>query len=242
MTRRLGGTTLIGVAPGPLSACMSAMPPWLRFRLSPAALGRFHLALLFPRVSPRLTAIVAVVVVIAAALPLALTFASGQLIGAIPGAVADGPDSSAGQAALRALALTGAVFVLQRLIGPLQGIVALQLAARVEDHLVERLMRAVSGPAGIAHLEDPATLDLIRDAQEIGSGRWRPFSATRALVAVASQWLQGFGYAAVLIGYQWWLGLAVLAAQLYVARVLRREYLRNVDVMARSTTVLRPAT
>ena len=211
-------------------------------RRSPAALGRFQLVLLFPRVSPRLTALVAVVVVITAVLPLAFTFASGQLIGAIPGAVADGPDSPASQAALRALALAGGIFVLQRLIGPLQGIFGLQLAGRVEDHLVERLMRAVSGPTGIGHLEDSATLDLIRNAQEIGSGRWRPHSATRALVTVASQWLQGFGYAAMLIAFQWWLGLAVLAAQLYVAHVLRREYIRNVDVIARSATVLRRAT
>src|SRR6266542_1515044 len=220
------------------------LPPmwqWLRrfIRLSPATLGRFHLAALLPRVSPRLTALVAVLVVVTAALPLAFTFASGALIGSIPAAIADGLDSLAGQTSLRALALAGTVFILQRLIGPLRGIFASQLAHRVEDHLEERLMRAVSGPTGIAHLEDPATLDLIRNAQEIGTGQWKPIGAVTALVTVAFQWLQGFGYAAVLMGFRWWLGLGFLAVQLYTARVLRREYIRIVGVMARTTSVLR---
>jgi len=214
---------------------------WLRrsIRLSPATLGRFHLAALLPCVSPRLTAIVAVLVVVTAALPLAFTFASGALIGSIPAAIADGLDSLAGQTSLRALALAGAVFILLCLIGPLRGIFASQLAHRVEDHLEERLMRAVSGPTGIAHLEDPATLDLIRNAQEIGTGQWKPIGAVTALVTVAFQWLQGFGYAALLMGFRWWLGLGFLAVQLYTARVLRREYIRIVGVMARTTSVLR---
>jgi hypothetical protein len=66
---------------------------------------------------------------------------------------------------LWALAWTGAIFVLQRIVGPVRGIYAALLGQQLDRHLEERVMRAVCAPPGIAHLDDPATLDGIARAQ-----------------------------------------------------------------------------
>ncbi len=210
-------------------------------RVSPATLGQLHLMALLPRVSGQLAAALGVLVAVTAALPLVFTLASGALVGSIPGAVRAGAGSPEAEAALGVLALTAAVFVLQRLIGPIRGIVAAQLGLLVEQHLEARLMCAVCTPVGIAHLEDPAMLDRIAQAQEVGTAGWKPAEAVTALANVAPLWLQSVGFALMLGSFQWWLGAGTLAVQVYAARIHRREYLRTVKVQAGSTTLLRRA-
>ena len=54
------------------------------------------------------------------------------------------------------LTVVGVVFVALQVIGPVHLAVGQSLGRRTADHLNDRLIRATNGPAGIAHLEDPA--------------------------------------------------------------------------------------
>jgi ABC-type multidrug transport system fused ATPase/permease subunit len=199
------------------------------------------LVALLPGVNAPLTVVLGALVLVSAALPLAFTLATGVLVGSLPAAVGGGLDSPAWRDTLRALALTAAVFVLIRLVGPLRGIAAALLGQQVQERLEERVMGAVSAPTGVGHLEDPATLDRIAAAQEVGTARWRPAGAVEGLASLLPLWLQSLGYALVLSGFRWWLGLAVLAAQLYAMRVRQREFLRTAQVLAGDARLLRRA-
>jgi ATP-binding cassette subfamily B protein len=210
-------------------------------RLTPAALGRFQIVTLIPQVHLPLAVCLAVLVVVSAVLPVAFTLASGQLIGAIPGAMSGGFESPAGQLALHALTLAGAAFVGQRIAGPVRGVVAEFLGQELERHLEARVMRAVNRPPGIEHLEDPAVLDCITSAREPGAGGWRPGEALVALATVLPRWLQSVSFAILLATFSWVVGAGLFAAYAYVSHVHRREYLRTTRAVSGQTASVRRA-
>jgi ATP-binding cassette subfamily B protein len=96
-----------------------------------------------------------------ALLPVGVTVITGLLVGAIPATVQGGLDSPAGRTTLVLLGAAGLI-VLSRLLAPFLAALAAIFAREVDRSFQERLMTAVSRPAGIAHLEDPETLDLIQ--------------------------------------------------------------------------------
>jgi ABC-type multidrug transport system fused ATPase/permease subunit len=87
-------------------------------------------------------------------------------------------------------------------------------------------MAAVDRPAGIVHLEDPRILDLIRNAQGIGTQDFRPGTAVAALASLVPSWLQALGSAVILATFRWWLGLAWIVLWPVVLYPLQREYIR----------------
>src|SRR5919199_6577494 len=104
-------------------------PNWLRWpTFSAAALGRFQIVALLPRVNAPLAGLVGALAVLGPVLALAFTLATGALVGATPAAVAGGFDSPAGHRALLALAAAGALFVAQRVLGPVRGTLATVLS------------------------------------------------------------------------------------------------------------------
>src|SRR5919109_5392953 len=72
---------------------------------------------LLPAVSAPMTLALAAGVALGVVLPLAGTLATGALVGAVPAAISDGPDSPAARGALVALAAVSALFVLNRALG-----------------------------------------------------------------------------------------------------------------------------
>src|SRR5215467_10880686 len=140
--------------------------PWRR-PLSPVLAGTFAVFALLPRVSLTRTMLFAVGTLTAASLPVAITLITGQFIGTIPDALTGGIDSAAGHALIRLLITASALIVLLYALRPIQEALASTFARQVDRHLQERVMAAVGRPRGIAHLEDPITLDLIRNAQGV---------------------------------------------------------------------------
>ncbi|MDI5973340.1 ATP-binding cassette domain-containing protein [Streptomyces sp. SL13] len=170
--------------------------------------------------SSRGLALGAMVMLVAdAALPSLTLVSMGRAAGHIPGAVADGVSSAAGHALWWALALAAGCFTLSMLRGPVEDVLSAAARARLTAVLQERLVRAVSAPPGIAHLEDPAVLDRLSFAQGEVMGQ-QPADAPMTLLQTAGGRLGGLVACGVLSGYHWWLGLTLLAAWLVVRRPL----------------------
>ena len=194
--------------------------------LPPSISGTLILLRLLPAVSAPLTVLLALAVLVTAALPIALTVVSGLLVGAVPAAVRSGLSSPAGQRAVAFLIAAALLIVVVRVLGPLRAALAGSFSRAVDRHLQERVMAAVAMPGGVGHLEDPAILDLIKNAEGVGGGGLRPGDAVRALATLLPSWLQALGSAAVLLGFHWWLGLAWLLMWPVVLTVLQSEFLR----------------
>ncbi|HEV8638416.1 MAG TPA: ABC transporter ATP-binding protein [Chloroflexota bacterium] len=200
--------------------------PFRHRPLSPAVSGTLAVLRLLPRVSPSLTLLLAAGTVVQAALPVALTVVTGLLVGDVPAAAGGGVASDAARRLLGWLGLAALLIGVVRVLGPLQTALASAFARRVDRHLQERVMAAVGRPSGVAHLEDPETLDLIRNAQGVGAEGLQPGRAVQALATLLPSWLQALGSAVVLIGFSPWLGLLWLVIWPVVLYVLQREYVR----------------
>ena len=153
----------------------------------------------------------------ASIMPNLVLIAAGHLVGSIPAASAAGLGSAAGHRLISALAITGALYAAALVLGPVQSslssVVKWRLVYRTED----RLIAAVSGPAGIAHLEDPKVLDDLALAQGQLTGQM-PADAPMTLALVVSNRISGLFACAVLASWRWWLGLGMLVMWMAVRR------------------------
>ncbi|NUP51134.1 MAG: ABC transporter ATP-binding protein [Catenulispora sp.] len=195
-----------------------ARPSPLRHPLAAVRTSRRIRALkLLASVSPGLLATVAAFVIAEAILPNLTLIAMGRATGRIPAAARDGLGSTAGHALLLALAVAGVCYGLSLVRGPAQDALSAVVRARMVVTLQRRLVTAVSAPAGIAHLEDPATLDRLANAQ----GQLMNAAPADAPMTVAAQlggWLSGTMACLVLATFRWWLGLAMFVAWVAVRR------------------------
>jgi ATP-binding cassette subfamily B protein len=194
--------------------------------LPPAVTGTLVLLRLLPTVSLPLTILLGWAVFVSAALPIAVTVVSGLLVGSIPAAVRGGLASPAGQRAVAFLIAATLLIVVVRVLGPFRSTLAGVFARAVDRHLQERVMAAVATPSGISHLEDPVILDLVKNAEGVGTEGSHPGDAVRSLATLLPSWLQALGSAAVLLAFHWWLGLAWLIMWPVVLIVLQSEFLR----------------
>src|SRR5688572_22682834 len=135
----------------------------------------------------------------------------GLLVGSVPVAVQQGPDSAEARHTLTLFLLICLIALVARVLGPFQSSIAASLARRVDRHLQERVIAAVGRPSGVAHLEDPQILDLIKNTQGVGSEGHKPGDAVTALATLLPSWLQALGAACVLLTFSPPLGLVWIA-------------------------------
>ncbi len=67
-----------------------------------------------------------------------------------------------------------------------------------------RVMVAAGAPAGIGHLEDPATLDNVMLAQGVGTSQVTPRNVLDGVFAIATYYIAGLGSAVLLMAFRWW--------------------------------------
>ena len=201
----------------------------------------WRMARLLPGVSLPMTLGVAAGVALGVALPLASIFATGALVGAVPAAIAGGPDSPAARAAMVALAAVGALFVLNRVLGTVRSTLALSLGRRLDEHLRERVMMALNRPGGIAHLEDPSMRDLVERALNVSGARWSAGTTVEPLANAAAGWFQAIGATIILARFNVALALAWFAVCSAAAHLLQREFLRSLELFNSQTSALRRA-
>ncbi|BBB01984.1 putative ABC transporter ATP-binding protein [Actinacidiphila reveromycinica] len=146
----------------------------------------------------------------AALAPVALTIANGRLVDVVSGAAVHGQ-----AAALRHVTMLGVLialgFLLQQLLVPVAQQAADALGRRLTRQLRDRVMAASLGPAGVGHLEDTDTLDLVTGAQGVGTAGFTPRDALIATANIGVARLQAVACAALIAVFHWWLALALLA-------------------------------
>lgn len=186
------------------------------------------------------TGVVVLWTVTSAILPNLTLVAMGAVVGRVPEAAHHGLGSHDGHRLLVALAVAGALFAATLLLGPLQTGLSSVVKARLTFAVQRRLMIAVSGPVGIAHLENPEVLDRLARAQGTLISYY-PGDAPVTLAGVLGTRLSGLVACGVLAGFRWWLGLAVLTLWLLARRPLRRVILDQVRSFGGNAEIMRRA-
>ncbi len=147
--------------------------------------------------------------------------------------------SGAGHRVEVALGVATAVYVLIQIVGPLRATVTNLLMRRIDESLAAGLMRTISAPRGIAHLEDPVVLDRLAQAQGAVTG----MSVGATVTYLAGTWvtrLQGVAALVIVARFRWWLA-AVLAGGEVTSYAWRRRHWADVTraVFERTDTLRR---
>jgi ATP-binding cassette subfamily B protein len=167
-------------------------------------------------------AIIAVLWTLATAIaPTIMLVALGRALARTPGAVRDGWSSPAGHALVRAVVVVAVAYAITLGLNGVRMALGTIVKVRLTYHMQQRLMRAVSGPTGIEHLEDPAVLDRLALAQGTLM-TFFPADAPMFLADVFSARATGF-LACLLVGtFRWWVGALLIVLNLVVNPRLQR--------------------
>jgi ABC-type multidrug transport system fused ATPase/permease subunit len=168
-----------------------------------------------PRASPSLALAWWTVLVLRGLLPAAFAIAMGWLVQAVV------HGSSLGAP----LAVSGSVFVLLQVLGPLHKALSANLGSRLAAWLYDRLGAACVGPPGMGHLEDPRLTGDLTVARDFDLGMTGPpmdinmdFIADGLVMFVT-----GLGCALVLFHYAWWAPFVLAGAWLATQFLLRES-------------------
>ncbi len=211
---------------------VAALVRW--WRTSP----RLTLMRLMPGTGRALTATIAVLVVLEPLLVFVLTIATGQLMGAVPGAVHDGFDSDDGRRLLLALWVLGGAFILDQISGAVREVLAWVGARRLDRQLKARVLDATLTPAGVAHLEDPEVLDKIAITRSETHG-FTPGMGMVGIAQVGVDRLRVIPPMVLLATFRWWLPLVLFTVLLWMRIVMRRHLMLSVSAALDQTSVLR---
>jgi ABC-type multidrug transport system fused ATPase/permease subunit len=209
-------------------------------RRPPASVIRtVQLLRMVPATGTGLTWAVALLILVAGLAPVGAIVTSGLVVQSIAQAGSEGLGSAAGHRAAWLLAAFAALFVVSQSAARLSAALAATVGARMDGQLQRRAIRAVNGPAGVAHLDDPGVADSLSRITGVAMGGYTPGGAVTALTTTASQLVQSLAALAVLSLYRWWLAAAVFAAGLWWSREFRRDYLRQTEALAGQASALR---
>ncbi len=161
-------------------------------------------------------------ILVGAALPVAFTIATGVAVGAVGPALRDGLGSPAGSHLTRAVALVGALFVVQQTLEPVRdGIVDL-LGRYFRRDMFRRTMSSMLAPATISHLEDPAFKDRVAKVNQIG--QLGPRAAVQGLAGQTTRRLGALGSFVLVVRVTPLIGLLLLAVLLHEQRRYRNAH------------------
>jgi ATP-binding cassette, subfamily B, bacterial len=184
----------------------------------------------------------AISIVVPALLGGAFILSTSVIVAAVPGTARGGLDSADGRRMTSALVVVAVVYTLQMVLHPLGAAVSDVLGRRLEGRMRDRLVHAVLGPAGIAHLEDPELIDQVSLAQTVGIGEVRPRSAVASVNSKYSEQLAGAVASVLLFGYAWWAPLVLVAAWAFLRYAWVRKMRESVQLNALQTRALRRST
>ena len=205
----------------------------------PVRHGVFAAVRLLPRVSRPLTAAIVACVAMSAIVPTILKLTSGAIVGTLPRAIEAGRGSGAANRALLLVAVSGALFAVGQITGPVIQSLAYALGRRLTLHIRHRVMAATVGPPGIAHLEDPAVLDKVALARGVSAADISPKEMVVGLAMVAARYATAFASGVLLAAFRWWLPVVLLITYLLVMRAFRREFRKSADVLVGRSEAMR---
>jgi ATP-binding cassette subfamily B protein len=196
---------------------------------------------LVPATGTGLTLGVCAAGVVAGLAPAGAIVASGWVVQSLALAGAEGLDSPEGHRAVWLLVLFAALFAVGQSASALSRVLAGTVGTRLDGQLQRRAIRAVNGPATVAHLDDAGVQDHLSRLTGVAMGGYTPGGAVSGLVTSAILQLQGLAALTVLAVYHWWLALGLLAARVWWEREGRRAYLGQTAVLAGQARALRRA-
>ena len=205
------------------------------------ASGRRRLILAMFRQAPVLTSVIALWAICSALLPNALFVLLGRIVDQVPSVAKHGLSSPPGHRLIDVLIVFGFLFVATLVMSPIQIGLSTISKVRLTFEMQERLMRAVSEPIGISHLEDPELLDRVALAQGSLMSQY-PADAPMTLAQILAQRWSG-GIACIIMGtlFHWWIALVLFVfwrvAQRVIRSILRdqvRSFTGNAGIMRRA--------
>jgi ATP-binding cassette subfamily B protein len=200
--------------------------------------SRSTLGALAWRVSPALAASALTMAVVSALVPPAFNIAAGIVGGRVQDAVRAGEHSLG--PIVPAFALAAGLYLAAHVTGPIREGLCAVLMRRVDAALTADIMQAVSRPRGVAHLEDPAVLDLMAQAQgELTVAT--PGTAVYHAVQVSTQVLQGLCSVLILAVFSPPLAAGLLAGHVVAFRWRRRHWTEVTATVMDRTEGLRRA-
>ncbi len=201
---------------------------------------RRRVVALLARNEPGLAVIAALWVVASAFAPSLVLIAFGHVLSRVPGTVTHGWHSPAGHALARAVVVLAVVYGVSVGLGGLRTGLGTIVKVRLTYKMQARLMRAVSRPSGIAHLEDASVLDRVALAQGTLM-TYFPADAPMFLADVIAFRTSGL-LACVLVGtFRWWLGLVMIVLNLAVHPRLERVQKDQIRLFAGNGGIMRRA-
>ena len=168
----------------------------------------------FVAASPRLGVAAIVLGAVGGLLGPAFALASGALVDAV---------SQHGDVVVPIAAL-GLVFLLQRLIDPVREVLGRALWVRVDEHLDDRTMVAMSRPVGLQELEDPAVHDRIAQVRGTVIG-FTPGQAAQQATLLIQQRVSAVASMLIVARWSWWAALLLLVVYTLSYNVVRRHYI-----------------
>jgi ATP-binding cassette, subfamily B, bacterial len=189
--------------------------------------------------SPRLFSGLALMSLAQGVLPIGFVWVTGQLVGQVPAAVEGGFDSPAGSRFIALLISAASLFVAQQVLAPFTELVSRSMARRVDRLVRTRTLRTMATPAGISHLEDPELQDLTLVARGLSKGDMTVGLAAMGLAGIFTTLLTGLGSSVIVIAWNWWVGLLIIATWMGVRTYFRRDIMRTVKVMQGNARGLR---
>lgn len=197
----------------------------LRSRLRRSGPGYGDAVRILWETSGGLSLAVAAYTVAASLLPNLVWIATGRLVGDVPAAARDGLSSPAGHRLLVMLGLAGVAYAAALVLGPIQSALSSAVKWEIVYRTQARLIATVSGPVGIAHLEDADVLNDLALAQGQLVNQ-RTADAPMTLATVISNRASGLFACVVLASFRWWLGLG-MAVLWYLVRQPQLAVLRE---------------
>lgn len=165
--------------------------------------------------------------------------ATGVAVGAVPGAVEGGLGSDAGHRLVTATLVSGVAFLAMHAQMPFQSVLVESLGRRIDGHVRERLMCATCRPAGVAHFDDPAFLDEVRNAQGVGDGQFTAGGSIAGMTRALENRLQTLTSAALVLQFRWWLAPVLITAGAMLRRRLVTDLVSNADAATPRSEALR---
>ena len=167
----------------------------------------------FAHANGRLTAAVLAVAVAGGLLAPAFAVATGVLVRAL----------GDGTSVAWPLAAIFVVFTVGRLLDPVREQLGEAMWRQLDESVAQRLMRAMSRPFGLAHVESPEVRDRVAQVEGSVTG----VTAGEAgwwLGPVVLLWVQGVVSLAIVVRYRWWMAIALVLAYAFAYRVSRRHW------------------
>ena len=164
----------------------------------------------------------------------------GAVVGHVPDAVEHGIGSGAGHALVLWLVIAALAYAASLIVDPIGAALGTVCNARVTGDIQARLLRAVSAPPGVGHLEDSDVLDRLSRAEGSLTGFF-PGNAPVTWIGLLSGRLGGIAGCAIVAYYVWWLGLLLLVMWVAVRHWMLGAVVRQATDLRAQSTVMRRA-